>query len=64
MYVNCGKCIPEKDGILNFCYSLTPYWESYIKWFLKAGFQRAVERTYKDTGAKSEKEKVPKGVIG
>lgn len=62
MYVDCVRCIPEKDGILNFCYSLTPYWESYVIWLLKAGFQRAVEKTCKDIGAKREKEKVPKGV--
>ena len=29
----------------------------------KAGFQRVVEKTNVDIGAKSEKEKVPKGVI-
>ena len=28
--------------------------------FLKAGFKRTIEKTYQDTGAKNEKEKVHK----
>ena len=40
-----------------------PSWESYIIQFWKAGSQKAIEETYKDIGARSEKEKVPKGMI-
>ena len=48
------KCVPGREDILNF--NSLP--ESYEIEFLKAGFKRTVKKTYQDTGAKNEKEKV------
>lgn len=50
------KCVPGREDILNF--NSLP--ESYEIEFLKAGFKRTVKKTYQDTGAKNEKEKVHK----
>ena len=56
IWPKCMKCVPGREDILKFI----PYHESYEIEFLKAGFKRTIEKTYQDTGAKNEKEKVHK----